>query len=82
MVASLECWDAVSNRGPAQSVKGSCIAATEVVKFDPWPRNSICHRAVKNKTKQNKTKKKTLHSIYLLEWLTLKKKGDGIKMAE
>ena len=50
LTASLECWDASSIPSLAQWVKNPALlqhSSQLRLKSDPWPGNSICHRAAK-----------------------------------
>ena len=59
-VVSWECWDTGLIPGPAQQIKGLALPQLQVrselwLGTDPWPGDSICHRAAK-KEKQKKKK--------------------------
>ena len=61
-VVSLQHQEADSIPSPVQWVKGSGTAtavtqAATVAWMDPWPRNSICHRAAKRENKKEGKKK-------------------------
>ena len=60
--ASWECWDAVSIPSLAQWVKVLVLPQLWLksqlrLRYDPWPRNSICHGAAKKKKPEERKNK-------------------------